>query len=151
MDRPAPCDAGTTLIELLLVTVLLGVLGTLGTTVLTEYRLATDQRSLAQEAVSLVRSASSQAVARSTPYCVRFSAEAATAYRGACGTGTVTGRLAAPGRSRFTGASFGGSADVLLRPRGTSSGGSVSVVRGDGTGRSLVVRVEALTSRVSYA
>lgn len=147
-------DRGMTLVELLVATVLMGVLGTLAVTTIRGYTAETGQRDLAQRTVSALRNVNSRAVAEEHSICVRVdttSQQLVMWQTATCGGAGSQVLLKAEGSSRFSSPSFASGADLTFYARGSSTGGTVAVTRADGSSRTYTISIEPLTSRVTYA
>ena len=162
MRRVNTADAtGFSLVELLVVTVLIGVIGGAGLTALKGYSSNADLDGSANDVVSALRSTAQRSVTEGRTYCVQFNTAANTfaVYRSSCSSTST--RVGAPIRTRgpavvaspsFTPANSvrdvcqAASACAYFYPRGTGSPGQV-VVRRPG-GRAITVTIEGLTSRV---
>jgi type II secretion system protein H len=161
--RAASCgkrDAGTTLIEMLTVVMIMGVMMGIAAVSLVTYRVSSEHRGARDEVVSTLRNASERALSEQRTYCVEISANAWSLYRAACaGASSVpvqTGIALESSQESLSGSftapsghesACGSGACVYFYPRGNSSDGSVTVSR---TGRpTYTVDVEGLTSRVS--
>ena len=149
-------DAGFTLIEVLMVTVLMGVLASLAVGSWRSYADAQAQSGAADEVREVLRQAQQQAVTEGTSICVDFSTSSFRRYRGACDSADRVPDGAArdlPDAVRVSEASFVTgpgitTSGVTFRSRGTASPGRIVISR-DGTGSTQVVTVEGLTGRVS--
>lgn len=162
--------AGFTLVELLVVMVIGGVLFSLGTFSFLKYRQNGEQRGSVQELVSVLRTASEQAISEGRTYCVALdNAMPTTAnrsysvWRKACttaGGGTlvltrttqssavslaasVTTPTPAPACATAT-------ACIYFYPRGTALPASV-IVSSSARSKTYTIRVEGLTARVYFS
>ena len=159
-------DDGFTLIEVLVVTVLMGLIMGIAFFGWRSWQQSLQEQGAQRAVVSLLRDAQVRSVAEDTTYCVDFGSSAstttATVWRvpgndtgavAACTTGTRVQGWTADNGSRVTGASFTQrdsttTAFVLFYPRGAASGGSLSVAR-NGSTKTYSITVDALTGRVS--
>ena len=154
-------SAGFSLVELLVVTVLIGIIGGAGLTALKGYTRNADVDGSAADVVSALRTTAQRSVTEGRTYCVRFdtAANTFTVYRSSCSSTST--QVVAPVRTRgpavlvnptFTPANSvrdvcqTAGACAYFYPRGTGSPGQV-VVRRPG-GRAITVTIEGLTSRV---
>ena len=152
-------DSGFTLSETLVVmsigAILMGILAW----GYRSYQISTDHRGGTAQVVSTLRNAQSRSLSEARTYCVRVSASARTLalYRYSCDTaagGEVAGGTVVMPRGvgfadvAFTTPDGAESADVYFYPRGSASGGALTVTR-SGTSRTFTVTVEGLTARVS--
>ena len=151
-------DRGFTLIEVLVTTVLMLLVGAVAMTSLVGYARVQDHQSTGDTVVSVLRTSAQRALAEGRTYCVSFDTAAETwqVRRTSC---SATGPLVSSGRARtgvdlaaaaFTAAPTQpcptSSACVYFTPRGTASPGSLNVVRETSV---ITVTVEGLSSRVS--
>ena len=159
-------DGGFTLIEVLVVTVLMGLVMGIALFGWRSYQQSLQEQGAQRSVVSLLRDAQVRAVAEDTTYCVDFgsssSTTTATVYRvpgddtgtvSACTTGTTVQSWTADSGTRVTGASFTQrdsttTAFVLFYPRGAASGGTLGVAR-SGSSKTYSITVDSLTGRVS--
>lgn len=164
-DRSAG-DDGFTLIEVLVVTVIAGLIMGIAFFGWRSWQQSLQEQGAQRAVVSLLRDAQVRAVAEDTTYCVDFgtsgSTTSATVWRvpgddtgalAACTTGTKVQTWTADNGTSVTGASFSqrdGSttAFVLFYPREAASGGGVNVAR-TGSSKTYSINVDALTGRVS--
>jgi prepilin-type N-terminal cleavage/methylation domain-containing protein len=151
---------GFTLVELLIVTVLMGLVGVAGLTAFAGYARNADLDGSANDVVSALRSAAQRSVTEGRTFCVAFNttANTYTVYRSSCASSsTVVGPakrtrgpavLSSPSFTPANSTTDVCSSDgcAYFYPRGTGSPGQV-VVRRSG-GRSITVTIEGLTSRV---
>jgi prepilin-type N-terminal cleavage/methylation domain-containing protein len=156
-------SGGFTLVELLIVTVLMGMIGGAGLTAFAGYARNADLDGSANDVVSALRSAAQRSVTEGRTFCVAFDATANTytVYRSSCASTStiVTPAKQTRGPAILSSPSFtpaNSTTDVCsadgcayFYPRGTGSPGQV-VVRRNG-GRSITVTIEGLTSRVVRA
>lgn len=150
-------DRGFTLIEVMVTTVLMLVVGALTMTSLVGYARAQDHQSTADEVVSVLRTTAQRSLAEGRTHCVAFdtAAETWTVHRTTCGAGPVVSTEdARPGIS-LQAASFtlqaaqpcpAGASCVYFTPRGTASPGTIGIARDTDV---ITVTVEGLSSRVS--
>lgn len=153
-------DAGTTLIEVLTTTMILGVMLGIAGFGFASYRTSSEHRAARDEMVSTLRNAAERALSEQRAYCVQIQSNGWSLYRAACSGATSvpvqTGMTLESSQESLAGtftapaghtSSCPGSACVYFYPRGNSSSGSLTVSR---SGRpTYTVSVEGLTSRVS--
>lgn len=154
-------DPGFTLVELLIVTVLMSIIGALSLTALVNYQRAADVEGSADDLVSALRTAAQRSVTEGRTLCMRFDtvAHTYTVYRSTC---SASSAVATPARKTrgpavLNSASFApavpardvcqtSNACAYFYPRGTGSPGQVVVQRPGG--KSITITIEGLTSRV---
>ncbi len=151
-------DRGFTLVEVMVTTVLMVIVGALTMTSLVAYARAQDHQSSAEEVVSVLRTTAQRSLAEGRTHCVAFdtAAETWTVRRTTCAaTGTVVGQGDARTGISLQAAAFtlqptqacpGGASCVYFTPRGTASPGTVGIARAADV---ITVTVEGLSSRVS--
>lgn len=172
MRRPTSQDEGFTMVELVVVTLLVGILASIGM-----YGFVASQKSMAargtqRELTSNLRALQVRAVGENTAYCVDLGVSGGktwTVYRlgstasstswampagftCSAANGTAAGTYSAQSSSSISGAAFeqrNGSTTsfAVFYPRGTASAGSVRVTR-DGVAK-YTLTVDGLTARVS--
>lgn len=163
-------DDGFTLMELLVVMIISGVLLALGTFSFVNYRNAQEERGSVQQLVSVLRSASEQAVSEGRTYCVAMlNGSPASANRSyslwqrACTT-TGGGSLVNTWNTQSNRISFvptvtnpnpvpacaAGTSCIYFYPRGTALPASI-VVSSSARSKTYTVRVEGLTARVYFS
>lgn len=152
MSQPAR-DDGFTLIEVLVTISLMGVLMAITVSGWSSWAGAREQSGTARELQSVLRETQQRAVTEGTAMCVTFASTSYTVWRGSCASPVasrtrVQGPLAVGGGVRL--GSAGVPAGVTFNPRGTSTGGSVTVTRG-GSSKVYTLQVEGFTGRVSLA
>jgi len=149
-------DSGFTLLEVIVTTLLLGIMAGLMVGPWKNFGQSQAHRGAERELVAALRNAQVSAVAEVTTYRVDIAAKQATVYRVVGGTPTQRNVVTIDepsvsfANSSFTDSSGVTSTSVYFYPKGSASAGSVDVVR---AGRSAVytVSVEGLTARVSYS
>jgi prepilin-type N-terminal cleavage/methylation domain-containing protein len=161
LPRGRQDDSGFTLVELMMVTVLMSVLGALSLTAFVNYQRAADLEGTADDVVSVLRTTAQRSVTEGRTYCVRFDTGASTytVYRSTCGASSTVAvpTKDARGPAVVSSPSFApadpvtdvcptGDDCAYFYPRGTGSPGSVVVQRPGG--KSITVTIEGLTSRV---
>lgn len=150
-------DNGFTLIELMVTTVLMAIVGALTVTSLVGYARAQDHQSTADEVVSVLRTTAQRALSEGRTHCVSFDTAAGTwtVHRTDCAAGPVVGSGDARSGIDLQSASFtlqaahscsSGTSCVYFTPRGTASPGTVAIARDTDV---ITVTVEGLSSRVS--
>lgn len=151
-------DRGFTLIEVMVTTVLMLIVGALAMSSLVGYARVQDHQGTADEVVSVLRTTAQRSLAEGRTHCVVFDTAAGTwtVRRTTCATtGTVVARGAARRAVTLSSAAFtlqpthacpAGTSCVYFTPRGTASPGTVGVARGTDV---ITVTVEGLSSRVS--
>ena len=154
-------DEGFTLIELMVVTVLMSVIGALSLTALVNYQRAADVEGSADDLVSALRTSAQRAVTEGRTFCMSFdvAANTYTVYRTSCSAASTVATPAkrTRGPAVLSAPSFApalpsrdvcqtANACAYFYPRGTGSPGQVVVQRPDG--KSITVKIEGLTSRV---
>jgi prepilin-type N-terminal cleavage/methylation domain-containing protein len=159
--RERTVDAGFTLVETIMVTVLIGILGALAVTAFLNYARAADLEGSADDVVSILRTTAQQSLTEGRTVCVHFddAADTYTVYRSSCAaTSTVTtptkqtrgpAVISSPSfvpANAATDVCFVGDDCAYFYPRGTASAGSVVVERPGG--KTINIDVEGLTSRV---
>lgn len=153
-------EQGFTLIELMVVVVLMGVLGTVGLTTLVGYTKTQAQQGEADEVVSTLRLAAQKALTEGVTYCVHLdpTGKTVTTYRRLCGPASnraesprtvrkdvsLVNPTFVPALAAQTCPTTGDCA--YFYPRGTASEGNLVV---DGSGPDITVEVKGLTSRVT--
>jgi type II secretion system protein H len=163
-------DAGFTLIELMVVMILTGVLLALGAFSFVNYQRAAEERGSTQQLVSVLRSASEQAVSEGRTYCVSLSNATPASgnhsyslWRRAC-TSAAGGTLVNTWNTQSTRVSFAptvtvaspapacaaGRACIYFYPRGTATPASL-VMSSSARSKQYTVRVEGLTARVYFS
>lgn len=172
MKRVEVRDAGFTMVELIVVTVLVGVLSSIGMYGFTAASKSMAVRGTQRELTSRLRALQVRSVSENTAFCMDLGAadgKTWTEYRlsGASSStswampagftcsatnGTLLATYSAQSSSGITGAAFeqrNGSTTsfVAFFPRGTASAGSVKVLR-DGVAK-YILTVDGLTARVS--
>lgn len=163
-------DAGFTLMEMMIVMVIGGVLLSMGTFSFLHYRETSEERGSTQELVSILRSASEQAVSEGRTYCVSLDSASPTTtnrtytlWQRACTTaGGGTQMLTR--KTQSTQVSFAPSvtavspapacaankACVYFYPRGTAIPATI-IVSSSARSKTYTVRVEGLTARVYFS
>jgi prepilin-type N-terminal cleavage/methylation domain-containing protein len=154
-------EAGFTVLELTCVMAMLGVLAAISVGGLRGWSQAREHAGTAAAIQSVLREAQQRAVTEGRATCVDFAvaAQTYTVYRATCesidpSTRPVEGPLSTDAHHvRIADPAFGPSGSgsgVTFKPRGTASGGSVTVLR-DGSATVYTVSVDALTGRISRA
>lgn len=154
-----PRDQGFTLIEVLVTTVLLGVMMAIAVSGWMSWARSSAHSGTARELQSMMRQTQQRAVTEGRAMCVLFDpgANEYTVSRSACGEpgtlvlGPVVAqsgdvKIASPVFTSTTGTSTG----VTFYARGTASPGTVKVTR-TGSSKTYVLTVEGLTGRVSLS
>lgn len=152
-------DSGFTLIESLVVMAIGGIMMAIVAWGYRSYQISADHRGGTAQVVSMLRNAQSRSLSEARTYCVRFNTTARTIalYRYSCDTASggesAGGTTDMPRGVAFSGVSFTRpdgttSSDVYFYPRGSASGGGLTVTR-SGSSRTYTVTVEGLTARVS--
>ena len=160
---PRGHDAGFTLIELLVVMVIAGVVMSIGAMSFANWRTQSQHQGSADRLVSEFRKASVLAVSEGRTHCVEIKAtqQSSQLWRKSCGgplSATIGGSAAVQGSHPTLDASAvpaattltpcpSGSKCVYFFPRGTATAANVTV-RSSQRGKTYVVNVEGLTSRV---
>lgn len=136
-------DSGVTLIEVLVTVALACVMMALALGGWSAWAHARAQTETADQMRTVFRTAQERAVTEGTSMCVSFTATTYTVWRSSCTSGDVVdGPVRAEGDARLTGPSGG----VVFAPRGTATGGDVTITR-PGSSTSYIVRVEGFTGR----
>ena len=153
-------QSGYTLAELLVVMVIVGLLGSLGTAGWLRYQRSVEHRGSAQELVAALRNAQQASLAEATTYCVQMdpASRSYRLYKFSCGAGGVAAqpvKTTQSARIGLTSPSFlqpdgSTSTDVSFFPRGAATKGSVRLTR-QGSSKTYIISVEGLTGRVSLA
>lgn len=153
-------EAGTTMVEILTVVMIMGIMMGIAAIGLISYRTTSEHRATRDVVVSTLRHASERALSEQRTYCVQFTTTTWSLYRAACsGVTSVAVQTSVPLDSNaesLAGAfthpaghtsACGTGTCVYFYPRGNGSDGSLTISR---AGRSnYTVEVEGLTSRVS--
>lgn len=149
------------MVEILVATVLMGLLGALSVAALVNYQRAADVQGSADDVVSTLRTLAQRSVTEGRTYCVQFdtSASSYTVYRSTCSSSStvVVPTKQTRGPAVVSSPSFApadpvtdvcpaGDDCAYFYPRGTGSPGSVVVERPGG--ESITITIEGLTSRV---
>lgn len=161
MSTPsAPCPArpagehGFTLVELLVGISLFGIVAGIAVGPFTNYRLAKAHRGTADQAVSALRNAQVAAVSERVVYRVDVTATTLTVFRTEGATSREARKLPVEASQitfedpQFTKPDGTASTSVWFYPRGSASGGTLTITR-EGRDKEYVVTVEGLTGRVS--
>lgn len=157
MPAPQPRDVGFTLVEVLVVTVLIGIMLGLAANAWRPYAAAREQRGAGEQVREVLRQAQQQAVTEGTSICVSFTGTTFQPFRGACDSPSRTAVTAArplPGGMRFDSAAFATGAGpsvsaVTFRSRGSATPGQVALGRSGSTAQTIIT-VEGLTGRVAF-
>ena len=154
-----PRDEGFTLIEVLVTTVLLGVMMAIAVSGWMSWARSSAHSGTARELQSMMRQTQQRAVTEGRAMCVLFdpTANEYAVSRGVCGSGGTVVLGPVPTDSRevriaspvFT-STAGTGAGVTFFARGTAWPGSVRVTR-SGSSKQYVLTVEGLTGRVSLS
>lgn len=162
--RPAveAADAGTTMLELIVVMSIAGTLMAVGMFSFTGWQSTAQHQGSAEELVSTLRGASTRAVSEGRTYCVELKSDTRTyqLYRSAC-SGPTAVAVDGARTSQQTAVSYaasvtnpspapacpGTSRCLYFYPRGTALPAQV-VVGSTRRTKTYTVRVEGLTSRV---
>lgn len=159
--RSARGDAGTTMVEVMIVAGMIGVLASMAVWGIRGWAAANAFKGASQQIQSVMRSAQQRAITEGTSFCVWFDTGSDTyaTYRSVCnGQPAAALKTAGPwglgsGEVHLSGPTFADAASttqtgVTFLPRGSAWPGQVSVIR-DGSSLTYVVRVEGMTGRVS--
>ncbi len=156
---PAPqtrADGGFTLIEVLMTTVVMGVILGFAIGGWRGYAAAREQSGAGQQVREALRQAQQQAVTEGTYVCVTFASTSYQVYDGSCDSSSKVAlgsprtlpdgiSFQSPSFTTGPGATVPG---VTFRSRGTATPGSVSLRR-DGSTTTTSISVEGLTGRVA--
>lgn len=136
-------DSGITLIEVVVTITLLGVVMAFAVVGWSSWSRAREQKATADELRTVLRSAQQRAVTEGVSMCVSFTATSYTVRRSNCSsTEVVDGPVPVEGETHLAGPAGG----VTFAPRGTASGGDVTITR-PGSSTAYVVKVEGFTGR----
>jgi type II secretory pathway pseudopilin PulG len=154
--RGASNDAGTTMLEVMVVVAMVGVLTAIAVWRIQEWATASAFKGAPQQVQSVLRTTQQRAITEGVSFCVEFdtTTDEYAVFRFACtdtgrvktagpfGTGSDEVHLSEPEFMDASGVTHG----VTFSPRGSASPGQVAVVR---NGVSRMVHVEGMTGRVS--
>jgi Tfp pilus assembly protein PilE len=155
-------EAGTTIVEFVVVLAIVGILMTLSLTAYDAYGKVMAHRGALREVASVLRNTQTRAVAEAMTYQCRFETSSVpntlTLYRSRANppeSGTLTKTYTLDKRLRFDSVDFVHPDPTfptdacLLLARGSASKGSLWIKRVD-NGRAYQVTLDGLTARVSY-
>lgn len=155
-------ELGFSLIELIVAMALAALMATLSMTAFRAYQKSQAHRNAVREVTSVLRNAQVKAVTEATTYQCKFTSDSVEIYRDGNLPPASTNKVktySLEGALEFVAASPYGFAhtdgtrkpNCLLYARGSATGGEILVRRTDtDPDRDLGVKLEALTSRVSY-
>ena len=157
--RGVSVDAGTTLVEVMVVMALVGALMAMAVWGIRGWAISAAHKGTAQQVQTVLRTTQQRAITEGTSFCVEFdtATDRYAVFRFACGdsarvktagwfaTGSGEVQLSGPA---FLDASGTAQTGVTFTPRGSAWPGQVAVVR-NGSSVSYEVEVEGMTGRVS--